>query len=347
MDKSADLTHPFESARYYGAIDLGSQNCRLIIAERQNGKLASVETFSRFVCLGEGVARTQKLSKRAMERALPVLTTCAKKLHSYPNTVYFAVATAAARNAVNALHFIKRVEREIGISLHIITSQQEALFAALGSLPLIHPSTKQALIFDIGGGSTELMLLNLDIPDTPQLVDAISMPYGVVSLAEVMQQASLTATSFRAYAQTVAEIQALAENFAIKNNLLSPDLKTVQLVGTSGTTTTVAALHYNLRFYDRTKIEGTQLSFDNLKSVIHFVHSMQLEERLRHPCIGQAKNDLILGGLAIFEGIFSVWPSLPLTVTDRGVRDGIVYALANYETYESCFNGQTPYHTAP
>ena len=347
MNKPASPTPPFKSAKFYGAIDLGSQNCRLIISERQDGQLANVEAFSRFVCLGEGVARTQKLSKKAMERALPVLELCAKKLHAYTDISYFAVATAAARNAINASSFLKRVERETGITLHVITPQQEALFAALGSLPLIPPSTKQALIFDIGGGSTELMLLDLAVPNAPQLIDAISMPYGVVSLAETMLQASLTATSFKTYAQTVAEIQALAENFAAKNNLLDPDVNTVQLVGTSGTTTTVAALHYNLRFYDRLKIEGTQLSFKNLKSVIHFVHSMQPEERLRHPCIGQSKNDLILGGLAIFEGIFSAWSTLPLTVTDRGVRDGIVYALANYETYESCFNGQTPYHTAP
>lgn len=345
MSYSKTTTLKGRTPQFYGAIDLGTQNCRLMIAQHNQGQFTINEAFSHIVCLGEGVARTQKLSKAAMDRAITSLQYCAKKINTYGDIAYLAVTTAAARNASNAAQFLKRVERETGIQLHIITPAQEALFAGIGSLPLVHPKAQKAVIFDIGGGSTELVIFNLENPSAPTLIDSISMPYGVVTMGESMAQAALLKETFKTYAATVQAVQNATTAFALKNDLLAEE--SLQLIGTSGTTTTVAALHLNLRLYDRDKIEGLALRLEDLERTIRFVHSMTPHERLMHPCIGQSKSDLILGGLAIFQGIFSVWPSLAVTVTDRGVRDGIVQALAHYEQYERWFNGYSPHYKAP
>jgi exopolyphosphatase/guanosine-5'-triphosphate,3'-diphosphate pyrophosphatase len=312
--------------KYFAAIDLGSRNCRLLVAKEEQGRLETLEAFSRFVCLGEGVSRTQKLSKKSMDRAIVALHHCVKKMAPYTPLKSLAVTTAATRQAQNSQQFLSRVTREVGVDLQIITPEEEAFYAVLGCQELVHAHTDYAIIFDIGGGSTELILADFRTKESPQVLDVASIPLGVVNLSE--GEDPLT---FKHYSATVNKVLKWSCQFSEKNNL--PDLMEtarVQFVGTSGTTTTVAALHQNLRFYDRSKIDGSELTYENLENVIKYVQLLSPEERLMHPCIGQAQDDLILGGLSVFEGIYKMCPSLTLTVTDRGLRDGIVYALANH-----------------
>lgn len=309
---------------YFAAIDLGSRNCRLLVAKRSDKGLENLEATSRFVCLGENMHKTHKLSFQAMDRALETLTLFQKKIARYQNITTLAVTTAATRNATNSDAFLNRVFQEVGLSLNVISSEQEALFATLGCAELVQPGLDRALIFDIGGGSTEVIFANVKDPQRPRIIDSISIPLGVVPLAE-----EFIIPTAKGYARVVEQVLRQTLPFANKHGIhdLIAEEK-VQLIGTSGTITTVSALHQNLRFYDRDKVDGSVLTFQDIHTTIKHVQLMTQEERLLHPCIGQSRDDLILGGLAIFEGIYGAFPGLPVTVTDRGVRDGIVYALA-------------------
>ncbi len=310
--------------RYFAAIDLGSRNCRLLISKKTDTSIENIEATSRFVCLGEQLTKTNKLSDAAMERALETLGTFQRKISRYNNIQALSVTTAATRMAKNSAFFLRTIKQNLGIDLKVISSEEEALYATLGCAELVDKKYNNAVIFDIGGGSTEVILADFTTHNRPRIIDSISIPLGVVSLAE-----DLAHTTFKTYSKTVEKVLSYTQPFCEKHNiidLIAKDL--VQLIGTSGTITTVSALHQNLKFYDRDKVDGSILSFSDIESTIKHVQLMGQEERLLHPCIGQSRDDLILGGLAIFEGIYKAFPDLPVTVTDRGVRDGIVYALA-------------------
>lgn len=310
----------------FGAIDLGSRNCRLLIAEKELDRPPlHLDSVSRVVCLGEGVARTGRLSKVAMDRALEGLSYCVKRMKQYNPQAFRIVSTEACRRAQNQRQFLNRVRREIGIDLEVISFEEEALFTLFGCYDMVAPGSEYALIFDIGGGSTEIIWAKIIPHQRPELIDCVSIPHGVVSLAE-----SFKTNVFQHYQEICEETYGIAKAFSLKNEIDQiGGTKNVQFIGTSGTTTTIAAVHLNLRFYDRDKIDGTSLTFKEAESVIKYIQLLSSEERLIHPCIGSSKDDLILGGLAIFDGIYKAWPQFPMTVTDRGVRDGIIYDLVN------------------
>lgn len=323
---------------YFAAIDLGSRNCRLLISKKTiasaktvgETSLDNIEATSRFVCLGENLAKTNKLSDAAMERALETLEAFQKRISHYGNVQLLAVTTAATRMAKNSNAFLRQVKKKLNLDLKVISSEEEALYATLGCAELVDDKYNNAIIFDIGGGSTEVILADFTDHDTPHIIASISIPMGVVSLAEDQDH-----TTFKTYSKTVEDILSYTQPFCEKHGIMDLIAKDqVQLIGTSGTITTVSALHQNLKFYDRDKVDGSILSFADIESTIKHVQLMGQEERLLHPCIGHSRDDLILGGLAIFEGIYKAFPNLPVTVTDRGVRDGIVYALAYPERFE-------------
>lgn len=322
MTQSHDLDT--SQKHYFAAIDLGSRNCRLLVSKKTDQGIENLEATSRFVCLGEHLNKTHRLSFEAMDRALETLELFQKKIKRYQNVTTLAVTTAATRNAKNSAEFLLRIKEELDVDLQVISTEQEALFATLGCAELVDPQYNRAVIFDIGGGSTEVIFADVTDPESPRLIDSISIPLGVVSLAEDLNHAT-----FKNYSQTVESVLSHTQPFAQKHNiagLMAADQ--VQLIGTSGTITTVSALHQNLKFYDRDKVDGSVLRFEDIDKTIKHVQLMSTDERLMHPCIGQSRDDLILGGLAIFEGIYTAFPGLSVTVTDRGVRDGIVYALA-------------------
>jgi len=318
------------SRQSYAAIDLGTNNCRLLIARPSGENFAVVDAFSRVVRLGEGLAQTGRLSQAAMDRALGALTVCADKLRRRNVHLARSVATEACRQAANGDEFIERVKRETGIALDVITAREEARLAVLGCHILLEPGNGPAMIFDIGGGSTELVLI--ESTDTvPRILDWQSVPWGVVSLTETFGPESEDRMGRQArYAgmrERVAQSFADFADRVVAAGVLSGQVATLRLLGTSGTVTTLASLHLDLPQYDRRAVDGLIVPADAMRSISAQLAAMSMAERQQLPCIGRERADLVVAGCAILEAILDLWPADRLGVADRGIREGILRSL--------------------
>lgn len=314
----------------YAAIDLGTNNCRLLIARPSGENFTVIDAFSRVVRLGEGLAQTGRLSDEAMDRTLGALRICADKLMR--RNVYLArsVATEACRRASNGPAFIERVRQETGIALDIISAREEARLAVLGCHVLLESGIGPAMIFDIGGGSTELVLI--ESTDTvPRILDWQSVPWGVVSLSESCGVEGATAAErgerYRHMHGLVAESFAA---FARRTRLARESASSegpLRLLGTSGTVTTLASLHLELPQYDRSAVDGLIVPAESMRAISARLSSMPIEERRELACIGRERADLVVAGCAILEAILDLWPAHRLGVADRGIREGILRSL--------------------
>ncbi|PZU10419.1 Ppx/GppA phosphatase family protein [Sphingomonas sp.] len=310
----------------YAALDLGTNNCRLLIARPEGDGFVVVDAFSRIVRLGEGLAATGRLSDAAMDRAVAALAICAEKLKRRHVTLVRSVATEACRRATNGAEFIARVAKETGIRLEIISAEQEARLAVVGCHALLEPGDEPALVFDIGGGSTELVLLAEGDDPVPQVEDWFSAPWGVVSLSESEPHVGADEAELRAsYARMK---QRAADAFApFAARLATSTRGPGRLLGTSGTVTTLASLHLDLPSYDRKKIDGLILDSQDLRTVNRRLSGMSVEARAALRCIGNERADLVVAGCAILEAILDLWPAERLSVADRGIREGILRGL--------------------
>lgn len=308
---------------HYAAIDLGSNTCRLLIAKPTLTGYKVVDSFSRVVRLGVGVRSNRILGTESMDRAIDALKECAKKLKRYTIIKIRSVATEACRQAENTHSFIKRVKIETGIDLEIIPEFEEARLALKGCTGLINPSIPYVLGFDIGGCSTEVMWAKVLKNGTAQVLDWVSLPFGVVSILE-----SCGGDPGLFYQDVCSRIQDDLTDLS-KNNRINHliDQGQVQMIGSSGTTTTIAAMHMNLPVYDRTKVDGCYLPLKTIHSIADKLREMSPRQRADQPCIGPGRCELVLGGLAILEAICKTWPVKDLRVADRGVRDGILNDL--------------------
>jgi len=318
------------SRQSYAAIDLGTNNCRLLIARPSGENFAVVDAFSRVVRLGEGLAQTGRLSQAAMDRALGALTVCADKLRRRNVHLARSVATEACRQAANGDEFIERVKRETGIALDVITAREEARLAVLGCHILLEPGNGPAMIFDIGGGSTELVLI--ESTDTvPRILDWQSVPWGVVSLTETFGPESEDRMGRQArYAgmrERVAQSFADFADRVVAAGVRPGQVATLPLLGTSGTVTTLASLHPDLPQYDRRAVDGLIVPADAMRSISAQLAAMSMAERQQLPCIGRERADLVVAGCAILEAILDLWPADRLGVADRGIREGILRSL--------------------
>ncbi|MFD1787509.1 Ppx/GppA phosphatase family protein [Sphingomonas floccifaciens] len=305
-------------ARHYAALDLGTNNCRLLIARPQGQGFAVVDAFSRIVRLGEGLAATGKLSDEAIERTIAALRVCADKLKRRDVALARSVATEACRRASNGPDFIQRAYRETGIMLDIISAEEEARLAVLGCHALIEPGEGAALVFDIGGGSTELVLIDTRT-ETPTVLDWHSAPWGVVSLTESVGPAG---------PDTYAEMRALVRaSFAAFAARLPDDVTGRRLLGTSGTVTTLASVHLGLDSYDRSAVDGLIMPAGAMRDVSRRIASLDVAGRAKVPCIGPERADLVVAGCAILEEILDIWPAEQLGIADRGIREGILRRL--------------------
>lgn len=314
-----------QTRQSYAAIDLGTNNCRLLIARPADDSFVVVDAFSRVVRLGEGLAQTGHLSERAMDRAVGALRICADKLRKRNVHLARSVATEACRRATNGAEFIDRVRQETGIRLDIISAEEEARLAVLGCHILLEDGIGPAVIFDIGGGSTELVLIEPGAP-VPHIMDWQSVPWGVVSLSETVggeegdahhrvaryqEMRRLVSESFAPFAKRIADQR-------------TPDLR---LLGTSGTVTTLASLHLDLPQYDRRAIDGLIVPSEAMRGIATRLSGMAPADRRQLPCIGQERADLVVAGCAILESILDIWPATRLGVADRGIREGILRAM--------------------
>ena len=317
--------HHFRQA--YAAIDLGTNNCRLLIARPASENFVVIDAFSRVVRLGEGLAQTGRLSDAAMERALGALKVCADKLRRRNVHLARSVATEACRRAANGEAFIERVRQETGIVLDIISAQEEARLAVLGCHILLEDGIGPAVIFDIGGGSTELVLIEPGGP-VPHILDWLSVPWGVVSLTETVGQEEEDAGDDARAARYAEMRRIVSDSFAEFAERIeqhrAPDLR---LLGTSGTVTTLASVHLELPQYDRNAVDGLIVQADSMREISSRLAHLAPAERRALPCIGNERADLVVAGCAILESILDLWPAPRLGVADRGIREGILRSL--------------------
>ena len=334
---------PGGAAPRYGAIDLGTNNCRLLVAapRRQGDGLAGlrvVDAFSRIVRLGEGVSRTGALSPEAMDRTVAALRVCARKMRERGVTRSRAIATQACRLADNGEAFLGRVRRETGLHLDLISPEEEARLAALGCTDLIDAKAEAVLVFDIGGGSTEMSWIATDGP-LPRTLAWTSFPFGVVTMAEKAAAAGkegardMDRAAYEAMVEEVADaVRGFAGPAAIEGLF---GTSRAHLIGTSGTVTSLAGVKMRLPRYNRRDVDGTWLSARDVEAVSERLRAMGFPRRAAEPCIGAERADLVVPGCAILQGIMRVWPSERVRVGDRGLREGMLIELMRADRTEA------------
>ncbi len=334
------------------ALDLGTNNCRLLVARPDGQGFEVMDAFSRAVRLGEGVEGSNRLSDEAQDRALKALRICAGKIRRHRVRDSRIVATEACRRAENGRDFVRRVGREIGLNMDIITPEEEARLAVAGCAPLIDPDAEQLLVFDIGGGSTELIWV--DMSGTPaarrenliralaplgrgryetataraaaaHIADWISVPMGVSTLHDRFSDIEDPAQRFAMMSLHFEERLAPFGPYDLAG--IGEATERLQIIGVSGTATTFGALHLGLRTYDRAQVDGLWLPADSAADVADHLLAMQSEDRASHPGIGRGRSELVISGSAILMTILRLWPVERFRIADRGLREGILYGL--------------------
>ncbi|WP_246176796.1 Ppx/GppA phosphatase family protein [Parvibaculum sedimenti] len=314
----------------YGALDLGTNNCRLLIARRSRDGFKVVDAFSRIVRLGEGLTASGRLSDEAMNRATDALRVCAEKMKRRGVTRARLIATEACRRAANGAAFIERVKHDTGLDLEIVSNEDEAKLAVAGCAPLLDRECSSALVFDIGGGSTELIWVRQQggggSGDRPHIEDWTSLPCGVVTLAEGHGGIDI---SPELYDRMVDEVSERIAPFIARLRATrgTDGEESFHLLGTSGTVTTIAGVHLGLERYDRSRVDGIWITPGDVYRVTRDLLALDYQARAAHPCVGRERADLVLAGCAIFEAIAIAWPAERLRVADRGLREGILLSL--------------------
>ncbi len=308
----------------YAALDLGTNNCRLLVARPAEGGFRVVDAFSRIVRLGEGLGHSGRLAEGAMTRAIGALAVCADKIRDRGADRIRLIATEACRAAENGVEFLARVTQSTGLELEIVDRETEAALAAAGCAVLADPRARSVVLFDIGGGSTEVVWLNCGSGDIRGRILAwTSLPLGVVTLAERYGGEEVDETTFEAMTDEVTHELATfarAAGGAVAHSAF-------HLLGTSGTVTTMAGLHLGLQRYDRRRVDGLWMTAGDARAVIRRLLGMSFRERAANGCIGTERADLVLAGCAIFEAIRRAFPSDRIRIADRGLREGILMEL--------------------
>ena len=325
--RAIDASRGPRRGRSYGALDLGTNNCRLLIAHPGSQGFVIVDAYSRVVRLGEGLLESGRLSDAAMDRTVKALAACAEKLARRDVRLTRNVATEACRRAANGVRFVERVYAETGIALDVISAAEEARLAVLGCQTLIDTAGPPALVFDIGGGSSELMLVSpqAEAGGQPAILDWVSLPWGVVSLAETEPQWPRADDRAAAYARMLGQVAPLLDRFAAR--LAMRHVQAVQLLGTSGTITTLASVELGLPGYDRRRVDGCAVDTDAMIRLCRSIAARSVEDRARIACVGADRAELIVAGCAILEAILVRWPGGQVRVADRGIREGILRSL--------------------
>ena len=316
-----------EQARpVYAAIDLGTTSCRLVIASPTPTSFQVIETFSKVTRLGEGIINNNELSKQAVRRTVTALKVCAGVINEYaPIFRTRFVATAACRRAKNCGEFLELVKKETGLNIEIISSKEEARLSVVGCIPLLNRCIKRTLVFDIGGGSTEISLARITNSGKTFIEGFVSLPYGVVTISEAFPSKDMTAL---AYNTIIERTHKILQEFDDKHHIFEAiKNQEIQVIGTSGTVTVLGAVHLNLTRYNRSAVDGISISKRDIDRAINKIKILGDEGRRKHPCIGAQKADLTMAGCAIIEALCSFWPIAEITVADRGILESILLDL--------------------
>ena len=331
----------------YAALDLGTNSCRMLIARPKGNRFLVFDSYAKTVRLGLGLETSGRLSSAAMGRAVEALRVCRKKLKKHRVSRMRLVATEACRRAGNADEFIAFVGRETGLAFEIIQPEEEVRLAVVACASLVSDGTEQLLVVDIGGGSTELVWIDLTrVPGTErakaimrlqegfgsgagphpraEVVDWISVPLGVATLREqfddVRDEAGRFALMSCHFEENLAEFAPY---------MVDRPRAGFQIIGTSGTVTTVAARHLGLKRYDRRKVDGLRLTSDQIDKVIRDCFASATGQPSSGLGFGRGRHALIMSGAAILQALLRVWPTNRLSVADRGIREGLHYAQMN------------------
>jgi len=337
--------HTSDHGPLYAALDLGTNSCRMLIAQPRGSQFQVIDSFSKSVQLGQGLESTGKLSRASMNRTINALRICRQKLNRHNVTRMRLVATEACRRAKNGAQFIQHIRLEAGLKLEVITPEEEARLAVISCAPLVSPKTEQLLVVDIGGGSTELVWIDLtDVPAAERpgaimrlhrgfvqepndmiaarVVDWISVPLGVATLRDQFVDVEDDAARFALMSWF------FEENLSKFSPYSAEQVREgFQIIGTSGTVTTVAASHLGLKRYDRTKVDGLRMTSDQIDAVIRNYLALGPAGRRADPRIGKDRQTLIMSGAAILQALMRIWPTDRMSVADRGLREGLLYAL--------------------
>ncbi len=308
----------------FAALDLGTNNCRMLVGTPAGDGFRVLDSFSRIVRLGEGLHHTGRLAPDAMDRALLALHACADRLERRPVRRLRAIATEACRRAANGAEFLARVKAETGLDIGVISSREEAELALESCSALLCGEGSRALLFDIGGGSTELAWVRLTA-GRPELIGYESLPIGVVTLSERWGNAGFTEDGFEAM---VADVAAMLQRFE-RVHCIAHEIRNggVRLLGTSGTVTTLAGVVLKLDRYRRPAVDGLALSAEQASGALDFLRGLGREGLLQHPCVGPERIDFVLPGCAVFAAITRVWPAPKVIVADRGLREGMLLRM--------------------
>jgi exopolyphosphatase/guanosine-5'-triphosphate,3'-diphosphate pyrophosphatase len=321
-----------KAGEIFAALDLGTNNCRLLVARAQGNGFRVIDGFSRIVRLGEGVSNSGLLDEKAMERTKQALKECLIKIDRHQPKKMRLIATEACRAAANSKKFLKDVQTELGLELEIIDQRTEAELAVVGCCDLIEEKADGALMFDIGGGSSELAWLDFrgGRPKSRGKMAASirswqSLPVGVVSIAEKFDGKNVTPESFEEMVAYVSQkLKAFKGRKKLQEMIKTHD---VHLIGTSGTVTTLAGLHLGLERYDRSKVDGLWMRNEEVVDTMRVLLNMPYERRKANPCIGEDRADLVIPGCAIFEAIRREWTTKRIRVADRGLREGMLVSM--------------------
>jgi exopolyphosphatase/guanosine-5'-triphosphate,3'-diphosphate pyrophosphatase len=322
----------------YAALDLGTNNCRLLVARPSRRGFFVLDAFSRIIRLGEGVMTSGRLSEAAMARTWDALKICAAKMRRHRVSRARLVATEACRIAENGPDFVARVAHDLGLEIEILSREAEAKLAVSGCASLLDVKSDLALVFDIGGGSSELIWLDLaqrkgawrrSLAERLEAMSCIaawtSLPLGVVTLAERFGSRHVTEQGFEAMVAAVMDLLAPFEaKYRFRDRLANGK---AHLLGTSGTVTTVAGIRLGLPRYDRTRVDGCWLDVADARAITYDLLARSYEQRIAEPCIGKERADLVLAGCAILEALLRMWPADRLRVADRGLREGILATM--------------------
>ena len=332
-----------QAQKNFAAIDLGTNSCRLVIASPTPASFRIVETFSKITRLGEGIINDNELSRPAMRRTINALKVCASVIEEYA-PIYRSrfVATAACRRAKNCKEFLDLVKKETGLTIETISSKEESRLAVVGCIPLLNRNIKRALVFDIGGGSTEISLARVTNSGKTFIEGFVSLPYGVVTISEAFPEKEMTSL---AYDTIIERTHKLLKEFDEKYNIREAiKNQEIQIIGTSGTVTVLGAVHLNLPRYNRSAVDGISITRQDIDRAIAKIKRLGDEGRKKHPCIGAQKADLTMAGCAIIEGLCSFWPIEEITVADRGIREGILLDMMHSNKSKNFYNKKKKFH---
>lgn len=321
-----------QSSGTYAALDLGTNNCRLLIARPAYEGFRIVDAFSRIVRLGEGLSLSGGLCENAITRTIAALNVCRDKMDARRVSRARLIATEACRAAANGAEFVDRVRKETGLTLEIVDRETEAHLAAAGCSSLADAKACGIVLFDIGGGSSEIVWLSGQEKGKPQGGEAgtrarvrewASLQLGVVSLAEQFGGQDVNCETYEAM---VSHVSAALTDF-VERTSAQKRCAAFHLLGTSGTVTTIAGVHLGLSRYDRRRVDGLWMSDCEVDAAIGKLRAMTFADRASNGCIGHDRADLVLAGCAILEAIRRAFPSNRVRIADRGLREGILMQL--------------------